>query len=129
MWHKYYFGCVIIQLHYFYIFWSIFVRSSDVLSLEKKNILLPIYNSDNVIMSRKNWNFYSRLFVKGLPYRIHVNQIFFHDSGGFMVEICNCDNLPLVPLAGEMAMEERATKLWLLDKNNNNYYYIKKINK
>ncbi|XP_059457754.1 glyoxylase I 4-like [Corylus avellana] len=34
---------------------------------------------------------------------IHVDQIFFHDPDGFMVEICNCDNLPVVPLAGEMA--------------------------
>lgn len=34
---------------------------------------------------------------------IHVDQIFFHDPDGFMIEICNCDNLPVVPLAGEMA--------------------------
>ncbi|KAG2723059.1 hypothetical protein I3760_02G155400 [Carya illinoinensis] len=34
---------------------------------------------------------------------IHVDQIFFHDPDGFMMEICNCDNLPVVPLAGEMA--------------------------
>ncbi|XP_062156998.1 glyoxylase I 4-like [Alnus glutinosa] len=34
---------------------------------------------------------------------IHVDQIFFHDPDGFMVEICDCDNLPVVPLAGEMA--------------------------
>lgn len=34
---------------------------------------------------------------------INVDQIFFHDPDGFMVEICNCDNLPVVPLAGEMA--------------------------
>jgi hypothetical protein len=35
-----------------------------VLSL-KKNILLPIYNSDDVVMSRENRNFHLRLFVKG----------------------------------------------------------------
>ncbi|XP_042951154.1 uncharacterized protein LOC122283443 isoform X1 [Carya illinoinensis] len=34
---------------------------------------------------------------------IHVDQIFFHDPDGFMIEICNCDNLPVVPLVGEMA--------------------------
>lgn len=33
---------------------------------------------------------------------IHVDQIFFHDPDGFMVEICNCDNLPVVPLAEDM---------------------------
>ncbi|KAM0853557.1 hypothetical protein ACQ4PT_051004 [Festuca glaucescens] len=30
---------------------------------------------------------------------IYVDQIFFHDPDGFMIEICNCDNLPVVPLA------------------------------
>jgi len=34
---------------------------------------------------------------------IYVDQLFFHDPDGFMIEICNCDNLPIVPLAGEMA--------------------------
>jgi hypothetical protein len=42
---------------------------------------------------------------------IHVDQIFFHDHDGFMVKICDCDNLSVVSLVGEMAMEEKATKL------------------
>lgn len=33
---------------------------------------------------------------------IYVDQLFFHDPDGFMVEICNCDNLPVIPLTGEM---------------------------
>ncbi|KAL8117332.1 glyoxylase I 4-like [Apium graveolens] len=33
---------------------------------------------------------------------IYVDQLFFHDPDGFMVEICNCDNLPVVPIVGEM---------------------------
>ncbi|KAJ9140956.1 hypothetical protein P3X46_031545 [Hevea brasiliensis] len=32
---------------------------------------------------------------------IYVDQIFFHDPDGFMIEICNCDVLPVIPLAGE----------------------------
>ncbi|KAJ8774734.1 hypothetical protein K2173_017180 [Erythroxylum novogranatense] len=32
---------------------------------------------------------------------IHVDQLFFHDPDGFMIEICNCDSLPVIPLAGE----------------------------
>uniref|UniRef100_A0ACD5U7U8 Uncharacterized protein n=1 Tax=Avena sativa TaxID=4498 RepID=A0ACD5U7U8_AVESA len=32
---------------------------------------------------------------------IYVDQIFFHDPDGFMIEICNCDNLPVVPLADQ----------------------------
>lgn len=34
---------------------------------------------------------------------INVEQLFFHDPDGFMIEICDCDNLPVIPLAGEMA--------------------------
>ncbi|KAJ0755422.1 putative glyoxalase/Bleomycin resistance protein/Dihydroxybiphenyl dioxygenase [Helianthus annuus] len=33
---------------------------------------------------------------------IYVDQLFFHDPDGFMIEICNCDNLPVIPIAGEM---------------------------
>uniref|UniRef100_M8C1I6 Uncharacterized protein n=1 Tax=Aegilops tauschii TaxID=37682 RepID=M8C1I6_AEGTA len=48
-----------------------------------------------------------RLKELGIPYiqrcveegGIYVDQIFFHDPDGFMIEICNCDNLPVIPLA------------------------------
>ncbi|CAA3020074.1 metallothiol transferase [Olea europaea subsp. europaea] len=33
---------------------------------------------------------------------IYVDQLFFHDPDGFMIEICNCDDLPVIALAGEM---------------------------
>ncbi|CAD6239964.1 unnamed protein product [Miscanthus lutarioriparius] len=32
---------------------------------------------------------------------IYVDQVFFHDPDGFMVEVCTCDNLPIVPLVPE----------------------------
>ncbi|GAB4832878.1 Glyoxylase I 4 [Ancistrocladus abbreviatus] len=32
---------------------------------------------------------------------IVVDQLFFHDPDGLMIEICDCDNLPVVPLVGE----------------------------
>lgn len=36
---------------------------------------------------------------------IYVDQLFFHDPDGFMIEICDCDNLPVIPLgAGEPAV-------------------------
>ncbi|KAG6593436.1 uncharacterized protein LOC111778913 [Cucurbita pepo subsp. pepo] len=34
---------------------------------------------------------------------IHVDQLFFHDPDGFMIEICNCDNLPVIPLGDGMS--------------------------
>ncbi|OMP09131.1 hypothetical protein COLO4_05777 [Corchorus olitorius] len=29
---------------------------------------------------------------------IRVEQLFFHDPDGTMIEVCNCDNLPVIPL-------------------------------
>ncbi|CAL9104712.1 unnamed protein product [Musa textilis] len=48
----------------------------------------------------------------GIPYiqsgveegGIYVDQLFFHDPDGFMIEICNCDNLPVIALSGEPIM-------------------------
>ncbi|XP_049393579.1 glyoxylase I 4-like [Solanum stenotomum] len=45
---------------------------------------------------------------------IYVDQLFFHDPDGFMVEICNCDNLPVIPLAGEMARSCSRANIQLL---------------
>ncbi|KAH9605196.1 hypothetical protein KSS87_005173 [Heliosperma pusillum] len=45
---------------------------------------------------------------------IYVDQLFFHDPDGFMIEICNCDNLPVVPLVGEMARSCSRLNLQLL---------------
>ncbi|KAG2376712.1 uncharacterized protein HKW66_Vig0243420 [Vigna angularis] len=33
---------------------------------------------------------------------IKVDQLFFHDPDGFMIEICNCDILPVIPLPSDM---------------------------
>ncbi|KAF9612014.1 hypothetical protein IFM89_037297 [Coptis chinensis] len=30
---------------------------------------------------------------------ITVDQLFFHDPDGYMIEICNCENLPVLPLS------------------------------
>ncbi|CAM6091180.1 unnamed protein product [Calypogeia fissa] len=30
---------------------------------------------------------------------ILIDQVFFHDPNGFMIEVCNCDRLPVVPPA------------------------------
>ncbi|KAI3855374.1 hypothetical protein MKX03_025332 [Papaver bracteatum] len=30
---------------------------------------------------------------------VFVNQLFFHDPDGYMIEICNCDNIPIIPLS------------------------------
>ncbi|KAJ9537782.1 hypothetical protein OSB04_030515 [Centaurea solstitialis] len=33
---------------------------------------------------------------------IYVDQLFFHDPDGFMIEICNCDVLPVIPIVEDM---------------------------
>lgn len=30
---------------------------------------------------------------------VRVDQLFFHDLDGYMVEICNCQNLPVLPIS------------------------------
>lgn len=30
---------------------------------------------------------------------IKVDQVFFHDPDGYMIELCNCENIPILPLA------------------------------
>uniref|UniRef100_A0A0D9UXD5 VOC domain-containing protein n=1 Tax=Leersia perrieri TaxID=77586 RepID=A0A0D9UXD5_9ORYZ len=36
---------------------------------------------------------------------IHVDQVFFHDPDGFMIEVCTCDKLPVVPLVDAAAAQ------------------------
>ncbi|KAH7519949.1 glyoxylase I 4 [Ziziphus jujuba] len=30
---------------------------------------------------------------------IKVDQVFFHDPDGYMIELCNCENIPIIPLS------------------------------
>ncbi|CDP01926.1 unnamed protein product [Coffea canephora] len=48
-----------------------------------------------------------RLEDKGMKYvsavvedeGIKVDQVFFHDPDGYMIEVCNCENLPVLPIS------------------------------
>lgn len=31
---------------------------------------------------------------------IFIDQLFFHDPDGLMIEVCNCENLPILPVSG-----------------------------
>lgn len=50
---------------------------------------------------------------------IYVDQIFMHDPDGFMIEICNCENLPVVPL-GASACARIPSAIKHSSSNNNN---------
>jgi len=47
---------------------------------------------------------------------IQVDQLFFHDPDGFMIEICNCDSLPVIPLAGNMVRSCSRVNLQMLQQ-------------
>ncbi|XP_027340735.1 uncharacterized protein LOC113854088 [Abrus precatorius] len=47
---------------------------------------------------------------------IQVDQLFFHDPDGFMIEICNCDSLPVIPLTGEMVRSCSRVNLQMLQQ-------------
>lgn len=45
---------------------------------------------------------YMRRTVEDEENKTSIDQLFFNDPDGFMIEICNCENLKLVP-AGSMS--------------------------
>ncbi|XP_016174116.1 uncharacterized protein LOC107616684 [Arachis ipaensis] len=42
---------------------------------------------------------------------IQVDQLFFHDPDAFMIEICNCDSLPVIPLTAAPAVTSSSCSL------------------
>ncbi|CAJ2635718.1 unnamed protein product [Trifolium pratense] len=78
----------------------------------------PINPKDNHISFQKSLQFcfvqctdvglvISRLEDMGMKYvtalvedeGIKVEQVFFHDPDGYMIELCNCENIPIVPIS------------------------------
>lgn len=51
---------------------------------------------------------------------IIVDQIFFHDPDGYMIEICNCQNLPLLPLSACPLKKMPSPNIHT--SNNNSFY-------
>lgn len=47
---------------------------------------------------------------------IEVEQLFFHDPDGFMIEICNCDSLPVIPLGSDMVKSCSIVNLQMLQQ-------------
>ncbi|OVA14968.1 Glyoxalase-like domain [Macleaya cordata] len=39
---------------------------------------------------------------------VKVDQLFFHDPDGYMIEICNCDNLPVLPLSSSCPIKKKS---------------------
>uniref|UniRef100_A0A6N2K8G9 VOC domain-containing protein n=1 Tax=Salix viminalis TaxID=40686 RepID=A0A6N2K8G9_SALVM len=82
------------------------LESSDKAPTKKKSKINPKDNhisfqcSDMDLVMRKleekNIEYVTAVVEEG---GITVDQLFFHDPDGYMVEICNCQNLPVLPLS------------------------------
>jgi len=46
-------------------------------------------------LKKRNIKYIKRTVEEG---RESIDQLFFHDPDGFMIEVCNCEKLTLVPL-------------------------------
>ncbi|KAK4788402.1 hypothetical protein SAY86_019721 [Trapa natans] len=42
---------------------------------------------------------------------VKVDQLFFHDPDGYMIEICNCENLPVLPLSSSSSSSSSSCPL------------------
>ncbi|KAI3938104.1 hypothetical protein MKW98_018660 [Papaver atlanticum] len=49
-------------------------------------------------LQQKGIDFIQRIVVED---GVYIDQLFFHDPDGFLIEICTCENFPVIPLTGE----------------------------
>ncbi|RZC44749.1 hypothetical protein C5167_037699 [Papaver somniferum] len=49
---------------------------------------------------------------------VFVNQLFFHDPDGYMIEICNCDNIPVIPLSSSACLMLKKPESYVNAKKN-----------
>ncbi|KAL5706594.1 Glyoxylase I 4 [Ranunculus cassubicifolius] len=72
----------------------------------------------------------SRLREMGMKYvsaiveegGIQVDQLFFHDPDGHMIEICNCENLPVLPLATACHLKKPKSYLEYTKTKNQSFF-------
>ncbi|MED6143143.1 Glyoxylase I 4 [Stylosanthes scabra] len=48
---------------------------------------------------------------------VQVDQLFFHDPDGYMIEICNCQNLPVLPISSSCSLKKHGEKRRTLKSN------------
>lgn len=85
------------------------LQSDDPDKMPKKSVINPkdnhiSFQCENMMMVEKKLG---EMGINSVRQRveeggIYVEQLFFHDPDGFMIEICNCDNIPMIPIAGEV---------------------------
>ncbi|XP_065870479.1 glyoxylase I 4-like [Euphorbia lathyris] len=53
---------------------------------------------------------------------ITVDQLFFHDPDGYMVEICNCQNLPILPLSSSSCPPKLPNPIHEISSQSQSFY-------
>uniref|UniRef100_A0A6N2M9J6 VOC domain-containing protein n=1 Tax=Salix viminalis TaxID=40686 RepID=A0A6N2M9J6_SALVM len=73
-------------------------RKDKVRSIEDNHISFQCPDMNLVIkkLEEKGIEYVTAVVEEG---GVTVDQLFFHDPDGYMVEICNCQNLPVLPLS------------------------------
>lgn len=93
------------------------LQSEDPKSMPRKTEINP--KDDHISFQCESMTLVEKkLKEMGIPYikrrveegGIYVDQIFFHDPNGFMIEVCNCDNLPVIPLVVGEPVRDRVCK-------------------
>lgn len=92
--------------HYYYLFYLLYTHSkacaSDMLEMIS-SVYFTCWQCENMATVERKSTEMKIEYVKSRVEEggIYVDQVFFHDPDGSMIEICNCDVLPVVPLAGD----------------------------
>ncbi|KAH7686663.1 Methylmalonyl-CoA epimerase protein [Dioscorea alata] len=84
------------------------LQAEDPCSLPKKTEINP--KDDHISFQCESMSLVERkLKEMGIRYMqrqvedggVYVDQLFFHDPDGLMIEICNCEKLPVIPLIND----------------------------
>ncbi|CAI9103773.1 OLC1v1002324C1 [Oldenlandia corymbosa var. corymbosa] len=83
------------------------VRGKNKAKINPKDnhISFQCTNMDIIVqkLEEKNIEFVTAVVEEG---GITVDQLFFHDPDGYMIEICNCQNLPVLPLSSACPLKK-----------------------
>ncbi|XP_038880626.1 uncharacterized protein YwkD-like [Benincasa hispida] len=83
------------------------LQSDEPDNMPKKRVIKPkdnhlSFQSENMAITEKQLKEMRIEYVKCEVEDdgIFIDQLFFHDPDGLMIEVCNCENLPVMPVSG-----------------------------
>ncbi|CAK9329585.1 unnamed protein product [Citrullus colocynthis] len=97
------------------------LQSDDPDNMPNKRVINPkdnhlSFQSENMAITEKQLKEMRIEYVKCEVEDdgIFIDQLFFHDPDGLMIEVCNCENLPILPVSGgsdSLTAANNATRL------------------